>query len=362
MRRLPAVLLLTLAVCLTATACAGTPSGKTAPTASAAPQLTLRQQIGQRFIFPFSGTTPPRALVRRIRRGEAAGVILFGRNIRSVAQVREMTRKLQAIPRPPGLRAPLLVMIDQEGGPIRRLAGPPTLSASKMGSMSEAQGAATARLLRRAGVNVNLAPVVDIARPGSAMAAQDRTFGSTAASVVADAGAFVAALAQGRVLATLKHFPGFGAATQNTDNRAVRIGLSLAEMRAKDLVAYERISAPIVMTSTAIYPLVDPAPASFSRRWVTTELRERIGFDGVVITDDLQTPAVTGYGTPSQLAQYAIFAGADIPLFAKRYETAAQAVEGLVRLVREGEITREQLESGARRVLELRSRLGRGAF
>lgn len=228
--------------------------------------------------------------------------------------------------------------------------------------MSEAQGAATARLLRRAGVNVNLAPVVDIARPGSAMAAQDRTFGSTAASVVADAGAFVAALAQGRVLATLKHFPGFGAATQNTDNRAVRIGLSLAEMRAKDLVAYERISAPIVMTSTAIYPLVDPAPASFSRRWVTTELRERIGFDGVVITDDLQTPAVTGYGTPSQLAQYAIFAGADIPLFAKRYETAAQAVEGLVRLVREGEITREQLESGARRVLELRNRLGRGAF
>lgn len=362
MRRLVAALLLAAAFTVAAAACAGTPSGKTKTDAAALPKLTLRQQIGQRFVFPFSGTTPPRALVSRIRRGEAAGVILFGRNIRSVAQVRALTRTLQAIPRPPGLRAPLLVMIDQEGGPIRRVAGPPTMSASEMGSMSAAQGAATARLLRRAGVNVNLAPVVDVARPGSEMAAQGRTFGSSAAAVTARAGAFANSLADGRVLAALKHFPGFGAARQNTDDHAVRIRLSMTQMRAKDLVPYERIRAPIVMTSTAIYPLVDPAPASFSRRWITTELRDRIGFDGVVITDDLQTPAVTGYGTPTELAHFAIFAGADMPLFAKRYETAAQAANGLVRLVGQGKITRGQLEAGARRVLELRNRLTRDAF
>lgn len=90
----------------------------------ATPALTLRQAVGQHMIFAYDGLAPPPALRRRIARGEAAGVILFSRNVRSPQQVRATIRSLQAVPRPPGLRAPLIVMTDQEGGPVRRIAGP----------------------------------------------------------------------------------------------------------------------------------------------------------------------------------------------------------------------------------------------
>ena len=107
------------------------------------------------------------------------------------------------------------------------------------------------------------------------------------------------------------------------------------------------------MLSTAIYPRVDPRPAAFSRRWVTGELRERLGFDGVAITDDLEAPAVAAFGTPAQLAYFTLRAGADLPLFAQNYETADRAADGLERAVRSGALTREQLGAGMRRVLRL---------
>lgn len=361
MRRASLGLALPVVIMVAAACGGGDDSGGNAKGAIAKPPaLTLRQAIGQHFVFPFNGTTPPKALVKRIRRGEAAGVILFGRNVRSAAQVRSMTRRLQAIPRPKGLAAPLLVMVDQEGGLVKRIPGAPSRAAKDMGASARAEGTATAKLLSGAGVNVDLAPVVDIARPGSAMQAEGRAFGSSAAKVTEYAGAFADSLTRGGVAPALKHFPGFGAAKANTDNKAVRIDLTLDELRAKDLIPYERIDTPLVLTSTAVYPQVDPAPASFSKRWVTDELRKRIGFDGVVITDDLQTPAVKGFGSPSQLAFFAISAGADIPLFAQQYGTAAKAAAGLSAAVKQGKLTRAQLDAGARRVLTLRTRLAKG--
>ncbi|HWI23174.1 MAG TPA: glycoside hydrolase family 3 N-terminal domain-containing protein [Baekduia sp.] len=337
---------------------AGGDSETTRPASPAAPKLTLEQQIGQHFVFPFSGTSPPRALLRRIERGEAAGVILFGRNVKSPAHLRRMTARLQQIGQPQGLDLPLLVMIDQEGGLVKRLPGPPTRSASEMGASAGAQGAATARSLRRVGVNVNLAPVVDVARAGSAMARERRAFGENAVTVSTRAGAFATALAADGVAPALKHFPGFGAAVENTDQAPVRIGLSLQELRTVDLIPFERIDAPVVLLSSAVYPRVDPLPAAFSRRWIGNELRGRIGFDGVAMTDDLQTPAFAGLGTPVRLAGRAIAAGADIALFAQSYAEAERAAAGLAREVREGRLSRAALRDGVRRVLELRRRLG----
>ena len=111
------------------------------------------------------------------------------------------------------------------------------------------------------------------------------------------------------------------------------------------------------MLSTAIYPRVDPRPAAFSERWVTGELRGRLEFGGVAITDDLQTPAVARFGTPAQLAFFALRAGVDVPLFAKDYTTGARAAAGLERAVKSGALKRADLDAGARRVL----RLARGA-
>jgi beta-N-acetylhexosaminidase len=323
------------------------------------PKITLRQVIGQHFVFPFAGARPPKALEERIGRGEAAGVILFSRNVGSPEQVRAAVARLQRIKRPPGLDAPLLVMVDQEGGPVRRLPGAPEAAAADTptAAAARANGRAAAQVLRSAGVNVDLAPVVDIARAGAALEDERRTYGRDADVVTRRAGAFAAGLRAGRVEPVLKHFPGFGAATINTDDGAARVDLPAATLRRIDAAPYRALEPRAVMLSTAIYPRVDPRPAAFSRRWVTGELRGRLGFDGVAMTDDLETPAVASFGTPAQLAFFSLRAGVDLPLFAQSYATAARAADGLERAVRSGALPRAQLDASMRRVLAWRAGL-----
>ncbi|HEV7495864.1 glycoside hydrolase family 3 N-terminal domain-containing protein [Baekduia sp.] len=326
-----------------------------------APSLTLRQAIGQHMVFAYSGARPPSALRRRIARGEAAGVILFSRNVRSVAAVRTQISKLQRIKRPAAVDAPLLVMVDQEGGDVRRLPGPPAANAAATptNAAARANGRAAGRLLRSAGVTVDLAPVVDVGRADRALANEGRTYDDNVPGVVAKASAFADGLRAAGAEPVLKHFPGFGAASTNTDDGATRIDLSLSELRALDLQPYAKIKTRAVMLSTAIYPRVDPRPAAFSKRWVVGELRGRLNFTGVAMTDDLQAPAVARFGAPAQLAFFAIKAGVDLPLFAKDYTTGARAAAGLERAVRSGALTRAQLDAGARRVLRWRLALAK---
>jgi beta-N-acetylhexosaminidase len=332
------------------------PSKDDNKTPAAATPLTLRQAIGQRMVFAYPGSRPPAALRRRIARGEAAGVILFSRNVRSVAAVRAQIAELQAIERPAAVDVPLLVLVDQEGGDVRRLPGPPAAgaAATATAAAARANGRAAGRLLRSAGVTVDLAPVVDVGRPDSALANEGRTYDDDAPNVIAKAGAFADGLRAAGVEPVLKHFPGFGAATINTDSGEAHVDLPLATLRAVDGAPYRRLDPRAVMLSTAIYPRVDPRPAAFSRRWVTGELRGRLGFTGVAMTDDLQTPAVARFGGPAQLAFFAMKAGVDLPLFAKDYTAGARAAAGLERAVRSGALPRAQLDAGARRVLRWR--------
>jgi beta-N-acetylhexosaminidase len=324
--------------------------------------LTLPQAIGQHFVFAYSGLQPPTALQHRIARGEAAGVILFARNVRSVAQVKATIAKLQAIKRPAAVDAPLLIMVDQEGGTVRRIPGGPAAGASATPSAAAARtnGTATARALRAADVNVDLAPVVDVARPGSEREREGRTYGRDAATVVQRAGAFATALQSGGVAPVLKHFPGFGAATINTDDGTARVDLPLSTLRRVDLAPYAQLKPRAVMLSTAIYPRVDPRPAAFSHRWATDELRGRLGFGGVAMTDDLQAAAVAKFGTPAQLAFFALQAGVDLPLFAQTYTAGAQAAAGLAKAVHSGALPRTALDESTERVLAWRTALAGG--
>ncbi len=326
--------------------------------------LTVRQLVGQHMVFAYDGLAPPAALRRRIARGEAAGVILFARNVRSVGQVRRVVSGLQAIKRPRGLRAPLLVMVDQEGGPVRRLPGAPRRAASDVASSRQARadGRAAARVLRSAGANMNLAPVADVGRSGSALLGERRVYGSSAGRVSSFAGSFVRGLHDGRVRATAKHFPGFGAASVNTDDAPARIGTSLATLRRVDekpFAALIKRKVDAVMISTAVYPALDARPAAFSSRWVTGELRERLRFRGVTITDDLGTPAVRAFGSNAKRAVLAVRAGVDLPLFSSSYRDSARAAEGLLKAARRGDVSRSALRAQARRVLALRSKLPR---
>ena len=346
-------------------AAAPEPRAATAPERRAtAPQLTTAQLVGQHMVFAYDGLEPPRALRRRIARGEAAGIILFARNVRSAGQVRAVVRSLQEIGRPRGLRAPLLVMADQEGGPVRRIAGAPERAAADVATASEARadGRAAARTLRSAGITMNLAPVADVARPGAALERERRIYSRSPVEVSSRATAFASGLHAGGVRATAKHFPGFGAATVNTDDAPARIDVPLATLRSVDGAPFAALIAggvDAVMLSTAVYPALDERPAAFSSRWVGEELRDRMAFRGVTITDDLGTPAVRSFGSLAQRAVLAVRAGVDVPLFSSSYRSGARAAEGLLAAARRGDIPRARLREQARRVLALRAKLPR---
>jgi len=326
--------------------------------------LTLPQLVGQHMVFAYDGLVPPEALRRRIARGEAAGVILFGRNVRSAAQVRDAMRGLQAIERPRGLRAPLIVMVDQEGGPVRRIPGAPARAATDVATAGQARadGRAAARTLRGAGVNMDLAPVADVGRPGSALVGEHRIYASSAERVATLAGAFATGLRDGGVRATAKHYPGFGAATVNTDNAPARITASLETLRGVDARPFAALIAggiDAVMVSTAVYPALTARPAAFSAAWVTDELRGRLGFKGVSMTDDLGTPAVQAFGSIADRAVLATRAGVDLPLFSSTYRDSARAAEGMLAAAKRGDLERAALRTQAKRVLALRAKLPR---
>lgn len=334
------------------------------PPPPAASTLSPSQLAGERIVLGFSAASAPAGVEQMIRSGEVAGVVLFAGNLPSRASGQRLIRRLQAIPRPLGLRDPLLTMTDQEGGLVKRIGGAPTASARTMGARgaaySRTQGGRTAANLRNLGVNVDLAPVLDVARPGGTIAATDRGFGSTAGEVAAAAVSFAAALQAGGVAATGKHFPGLGSARLNTDDAVQRIGLSKGALREIDEAPYRTFVAAggeMVMLSTAIYPAFSGRPAAFSGAIATGELRRRLDFEGVSITDALDTVAVHAFGNTPKAARAAAAAGADLLLYTDPKE-AAQAHQALVAGLRTGKLSRSSFEEAAGRVLRLRHRLG----
>jgi beta-N-acetylhexosaminidase len=299
-----------------------------------------------------------------IRRGELAGVVLFAGNFSGRREARRLVARLQSIHRPAALRDPLLVMVDQEGGPVRRLAGAPLASAREMGRrgarFSRRQGVLAARNLARAGINVDLAPVLDVGRAGGAIRKEHRSFGATPATVSDAAVPFARALQAHGVTATAKHFPGLGAAAVNTDFGVERIELDKETLRQVDEAPFERFIAAggrMVMVDSAVYPAYSELPAALTPAIATGELRGRLGFGGVSITDSLQSPATRAVGGAAKVGTRAAEAGDDLLLFLD-FQAAARAGAALRAGLRAGTLDRQLFETSAQRVLDLRAAIG----
>ena len=325
-----------------------------------AAHLSIDRLAGELVVLRFRGLTAPSYVLRALRQGRAAGVILFSDNIRSRAQLRRLTRALRrAASRPP------VIAVDQEGGPVRRVswaapfAGQPAQAAS--GSVGPTARAG-ARDLRREGISVVFAPVADVSS-GSRSALASRSFGTRSGQVAAAVGTAVRNWRAGGVAPTLKHFPGLGAATGNTDFRPVTIRRSAAALRA-DLGPFRAgiaAGAPLVMVGHALYPAFDPGRiASQSRRTIAGLLRHDLGFDGVVVTDSLEARAVTSRSPVGTAAVRSVSAGADLALTTGRgsflpvlraLRAAAHRDTGFARRVR----------ASAARVLALRRTLSPSA-
>jgi beta-N-acetylhexosaminidase len=336
-----------------------------------AQQLSSQQLAGQRVIYSYSGLTVPSALLTQISAGEAAGVIFFGGNISSDTQIASVIAQLVAAQQQSPVSSPLLLMTDQEGGEVRRLPGAPVQSEKQIGESSSPAAAASAagtgagQNLAGVGMNVNLAPVLDVYyKPGNFIDEFQRSY-SNKASVVSTCGqAFITAQQATGVAATAKHFPGLGSATrsQDTDTGPVTLNVSLPGLRGKDEVPYPAAIAAgvkLIMVSWAVYPALDASlPAGLSPTVIGGELRGRLGYQGVTITDAIEAGALTSFGTSAQRAVLAAGAGMDVLLCAAQDPTQGQSVvAALASALDGGQLNATDFNAAVARVTALRNSL-----
>lgn len=338
-------------------------------------RLSPSQRAGQRVIYSYDGLSVPGGLLRLIRHGEVGGVIFFSFNVSSQNQIRRVIAQLNAAnasPQNPARKYPLLLMTDQEGGEVRRLPwAAPYQSEAQIGgsanpaAQAAAAGRAAAASLRSVGMNVNLAPVLDVYRQAGDFDDKFQRSYSMSPTVVSQAGAaFVRAQQAGGVAATVKHFPGLGAAgpTQDTDNQPVTISLSAESLRTVDEMPYQaaiKAGVKLVMVSWADYPALGRRlPAGLSPVIVQGELEHRLGFAGVTITDALGAGALRAYGSLQTKAMLAARAGMDALLCtATRPLPGQQCLTGLEDGYRDGALPKTAFDAQLAQLLELRAGL-----
>jgi beta-N-acetylhexosaminidase len=321
----------------------------------------VRRMAGQRLVVRTDGT-PDQRLIERARQGEIAGVIVFPSLGEDEANITEGIKRIQRAAAAGGQR-PLIVATDQEGGEVKRFTvAPPQRSPFQLGDIGDAddarlEGKATGSFLDGVGINTDLAPVLDVnAVPGSVM--QYRAFGSDAEQVSELGLAFAAGLQKAGVLATAKHFPGLGRSTLNTDLSPSEVDASRRELM-RDLQPFRDGIAegiPLVMVGLATYPALKAGdPATLEPKIVEGLLREQLGFEGVVISDDLEAAAVSSSYSAQEAAVAAAKAGTDLLLFAQ--DGAPDVLEALAKAIRTARVDIATARRSCIRVVGLRESL-----
>ncbi|HXV77902.1 MAG TPA: glycoside hydrolase family 3 N-terminal domain-containing protein [Candidatus Polarisedimenticolaceae bacterium] len=277
---------------------------------------------------------------QRIEALDPAGVILFGRNLVSAERTREMLGRIaERLTRPP------LLAIDQEGGRVSRLERwiGPTVAARSLAALDESAargfGEATGRALRWLGLNLDFAPVVDLSAVDATNGIGDRSFGTDPRLVTRMARAFLGGLQGAGVAGCLKHFPGLGHTAIDSHDALPTVRRPLERLREEDLLPYRELGdlPASVMVGHGHYPAFDgetPLPATLSPAIVGGELRGRLGFGGLVVSDDMEMGAVAGRDGEGAAAVAAVRAGCDLLLYCSdldRAETAARALAAAAR-------------------------------
>jgi beta-N-acetylhexosaminidase len=322
--------------------------------------MSVRSLVGQMFVISVGGTEPDYYINKMIRERNIGGVMLFGYNMKSEAQTKALTGALQDLSMRTEPSVPLFVAVDQEGGQV---SSAPWVSrqpaAARVGARGDpAQAREIAeqmgRELLRAGVNTDLAPVLDT---GFGAAIGPRSFGEDPELVAEMGAASVKGFESAGVVSAAKHFPNHGPATSDSHVSLPVVDHDLETLRSYDLPPFEaavRAGAPMVMVGHLVYPAIDPdRPASLSPEAIGM-LRGELGFDGVVVTDDLAMAGATGGGPPARAAVEAVKAGADLLIISSPPQRQTDAYDAVVGAVESGEIPRERLETSVERVLEVK--------
>jgi beta-N-acetylhexosaminidase len=317
---------------------------------------------GQRLMAGFDGKQlepPLQELIAELRLG---GLILFKRNVESPQQIAELCRAAQRHARACGL-PPLFISIDQEGGQVARL-GPPFTRFPGNPAIADAADAErfariTAVELGWVGINMNMAPVLDAAPEGFDSIMAQRVFGGDPQRVARLGAAVITAMQAGGVMAVAKHFPGIGRTRLDSHLDLPRLDEDMRSLAAYDLVPFRtavecRVAG--VMLAHILYPRLDPEwPASLSAPIARDLLRRQMGFDGVVITDDLEMGAITRhYGFDAAIGQV-LRADVDVALICRSAEKLRRAHALMARKIGASRRRRAAAEASAARIMALKA-------
>lgn len=330
------------------------------------PTAVLRQTMAGLFMVGIPGTTLDATSREFLETYPAGGVILFKRNVGTARQLRSLVAAIHAT----GAGVAPLVGIDHEGGRVDRLRRRPfthfppmaRIGATKDPRIAEAVGRAMGRELAAVGIDIDFAPSLDVWSNPRNQVIGDRAFGTTPAAVVRYALPFARGLMRGGVVACGKHFPGHGDTVGDSHVVLPRVRTTRATIARVELPPFRRAIAagfPALMTAHVVYPALDRLPATLSRTIAHDLLRRRLGFEGVLFSDDLDMRAVAARYPPDRLAPAALRAGCDMLLVCQSLEVAARAIDGAVRAVERGQLDPAAIATSLGRIQQLRRRVAR---
>lgn len=325
--------------------------------------MTIRDTVGQLLMVGFQGTELTRTFLDWLHEYRPGGVILFSRNLVNPEQVARLTNALQEhAPNPP-----LLIAIDEEGGRVSRLPRGFTTfpAASRIAacrSPDAAYGVAevTARELRAVGINVNLAPVLDVNSNPANPIIGDRAYGTQPEQVCTYGMAVMQGLEGNGIIPCGKHFPGHGDTTTDSHHVLPVVEADRVRLDAVELEPFRRAirrGLPAIMTAHVRYPALDAeAPATLSRPILTDLLRNELGFQGVTLTDDMEMRAIFDHQTIGEASVRALRAGADMVLICHRQERQRAAVSAMEQALEQGELSWERLTASVARIRALKEK------
>ncbi|MBN2496552.1 MAG: beta-N-acetylhexosaminidase [Deltaproteobacteria bacterium] len=330
-------------------------------------QMSPAQKVGQLMMIGFGGREMGPEIARLLTELHIGSVTLYSRNVRDPAQVARLIRDIRSVM---AKEIQPFIALDQEGGNVVRvrsqvavLPGTMTLGASRDPVLAYLAGQANAVDLGLIGFDMILAPVLDINHNPKNPVINVRAFGDDPQLVASLGSAYCLGQQDGGAATVAKHFPGHGTTAHDSHFALPRIELSADQLRQTELLPFRRAiesGLDAVMTAHVQIPAIDTegTPASLSPKVITGLLREELGFDGVVITDDLEMRAVSGHIGVGAAAIQALQAGADLIMVIWTPRRKREVHDALLAAVRDGTISAERLDRSVRRILRLKARRG----
>lgn len=328
-------------------------------------QMTLDEKIGQMMFAGVSGTTLQQETTSLIQDYKVGGLILYGNNLETPQQTVTLMNALMAAN--VNNQLPLFLGTDQEGGKVVRLPGSlknfPTnkrIGDINQSPLSFAVGQLLGEQLTAFGFNLDFAPVLDVNSNPNNPIIGDRSF-SNDPDIVSKLGIeTMKGLESKQVIPVIKHFPGHGDTAVDSHLELPKVTKSLDDLNQLELVPFKAAienGADVVMVAHILLPKIDSQyPSSMSKEIITGMLRDQLGFDGVVMTDDMTMKAITNHFDIGQAAVDSVKAGSDVILIAHEYANVTAAIQAVKAAVNKGEITEDRINDSVRRIIELKQK------